>query len=230
MRRVILFIAVLLAGTVLAGVNDGLVGHWKFDLGRGEKVVDATANANNGTLKGGAGWTTEGLSGCAVLFNGTTSCVEIPTSKTMDLKTLTMSAWVKAAAVGGIMSFSTGSAWIDERAVIHFYASKGKVQFTVSNGDKFVTSAGSAAMPLNEWVHVAVPYDGKAMRTYQNGAVHAEAANAAISPNTKGVALQIGRCQGLHPNFFKGAIDEVRLYNRGLNAAEIAELAKEFPK
>ena len=236
MRRVLLVLA-LCAGVVCSAagnLDDGLVGRWRFDEGQGTQAADAGKNGNRGTLKGGAEWTAEGISGGALRFNGTDSYVEIPSGETMNLKMLTMSAWVNAEKVGGIMCFSTGAGWVDERAVIHFYDGQvlpsGHLRFTVSDALKYTTTAAGSPLTLNEWVHVAVTYDGKVMRIFQNGLLVAEGANSAITPMTGGVPLKIGRCEGLAPNFFTGRIDEVRLYNRSLSAQEIEKLAREFAR
>ena len=41
------------------GTETGLLGYWKFEEGTGTTAVDATSNANNGTINGGAIWSTD---------------------------------------------------------------------------------------------------------------------------------------------------------------------------
>lgn len=229
MSKVLLALVLLAGATIAAAAEEALVGHWQFDEGQGVKAADASPHGNHGILKGGASWTAEGRSGGALTFDGDNSWVQVPPADTLNLQTLTMSLWVKAEAPAGVMCFSSGASWEDERAVIHFYASKG-IQFTVSNGKTFVTSRAAPPLPLNNWVHIAVTYDGKAMRTYQNGALIHTVANTSVKPVTTAVPLKIGRVEGLNPNFFKGGIDEVKVYNRALSAEEIKKLAAQFDK
>jgi hypothetical protein len=79
--------------------------------------------------------------------------------------------------------------------------------------------AVGTAMAANTWVHVAMTYDGTTLRFYRNGTqVATAAASGAVSATTG--ALRIG---GNSPwgDYFSGMIDEVRVYNRVLTAAEI---------
>ena len=78
---------------------------------------------------------------------------------------------------------------------------------------------GPAALTANTWTHLAARYDGTTMRLYVNGAlVTSQAQTGAIATSTN--PLQIGG-DSLYGGYFAGRIDEVRIYNRALNIAEI---------
>ena len=78
---------------------------------------------------------------------------------------------------------------------------------------------GPAALATNTWSHIAATYDGAALRLYLNGTlVSSQARTGAISTSTN--PLQIGG-DSIYGQFFQGAIDEVRIYNRALTQAEI---------
>ena len=75
------------------------------------------------------------------------------------------------------------------------------------------------ADPVNRWTHVAVTYDGSALRLYENGMqVSTRAVSGSIRRTTD--PLWIG---GSHPygEYFDGLIDEVRVYDRPLSPSEI---------
>jgi hypothetical protein len=77
-----------------------------------------------------------------------------------------------------------------------------------------------AALALNVWTHIAVTYDGATLRLYRNGAQigsRAQTGNIAVGNQP----LRIGG-NNVSGEFFNGLIDEVRVYNRALSAAEIA--------
>ena len=78
---------------------------------------------------------------------------------------------------------------------------------------------GSAAVALNAWTHLAATYDGTTLRLYVNGNLVGSRAVANPLLTSTGV-LRFGG-NSVWGEFFAGRIDEVRLYNRALAAAEI---------
>src|SRR5262245_28500637 len=76
-----------------------------------------------------------------------------------------------------------------------------------------------AADPVNRWSHVAVTYDGTALRLFENST---QVSSRAITGSIRRTAdpLWIG---GSHPygEYFRGLIDEVRVYDRALSPSEI---------
>ena len=81
------------------------------------------------------------------------------------------------------------------------------------------------ALPANTWVHVAGTYDGTALRIYVNGALNAtKAVTGTTCANAE--PLEIGAKNRTTPPatteaYMDGRIDDVRVYNRALSAAEI---------
>ena len=81
-------------------------------------------------------------------------------------------------------------------------------------------AAGRRALPLNTWSHLAATYDGTTLRIYgerrpgRTATVRPAALPASANPLRIGGNLGVGRD-------FKGRIDEVRIYNRALSAAEM---------
>ena len=73
-------------------------------------------------------------------------------------------------------------------------------------------------LPTNTWTHLAVTYNGSTLTLYRDGvAVATSTVSGTLSP-TSGT-LQIGGSQ--FGEYFKGLIDEVRIYNRALSDTEI---------
>ena len=76
-----------------------------------------------------------------------------------------------------------------------------------------------SAMPLGQWSHVAIVFDGTQASFYVNGAlVSTRPVSASIT--ARGNGLRIGADANTQ-QFFKGAIDDLRIYRRALTAAEI---------
>ncbi|NCT95011.1 MAG: HYR domain-containing protein [Chitinophagaceae bacterium] len=73
---------------------------------------------------------------------------------------------------------------------------------------------------INRWNHVAATYDGFFMKIYLNGELKstlAVAGNIATNSN----AVTIGTQLGVGGEYFKGNVDEIRIWNRALDKCEI---------
>ena len=180
-------------------------------------VHDASGNGNNGTISG-ATWTTSGKYGNALSFNRTNALVTINNAATLQLTTgMTLEAWAYPTKVY--------SAWQD---VIY----KGNDNYYLegtSNPSGFPAMGGTlpnapplygtGVLALNTWAHLAATYDGATMRLYVNGVqVASRAQTGTIVTSTD--PLQIGG-DSIYGQYFTGRIDEVRIYNRALSAAQI---------
>jgi hypothetical protein len=197
----------------------GLVGAWGFNEDSGTTVTDSSGNNNTGTIIG-ATRTTAGKYGSALSFNGTNARVRVNSSASLNVTTgLTLEAWVRPTA--------SQSAW---RTIVQKQSDAYFLNASNDNGPLFPSGGGifggvttyvsaSAANPINVWTHVALTYDGAMLRLYVNGtqvASQARTGNIQITSNP----LWIG---GNNPygEYFRGLIDEVRVYNRALTQAEI---------
>jgi hypothetical protein len=87
---------------------------------------------------------------------------------------------------------------------------------------------GSAALPLNTWSHLAATYDRTTLRLYVNGTQVGSKQQANPIQTSTG-SLTFGG-DAIYGQFFAGRIDEVRVYNRALTAAEIqADMTRAAP-
>ena len=201
----------------------GLVAAYSFGEGAGTVVADASGNNNTGTLASGVTWTTQGRFGSALVFDGA-SFVTVPSATSLNLTTaMTLEAWVYPT--------STTSKWSTvvmkeqpSEFVYSLYASspnkRPNVYYNTSTSSSSERgSAGTSALPLNAWSHLAGTYDGVSLKIYVNGAlVGSQAVNGTIATSIS--PLRIGG-NGVWNEYFRGRIDEVRIYNRALSQAEI---------
>lgn len=96
---------------------------------------------------------------------------------------------------------------------------------------KYDAVSDEDALGRDEWIHVAGTYDGNTVKCYINGELAAtnNDANAItyfghpLSQDTNDLA--IGNRPDAMGKPFKGIIDDVRVYNYGLSAAEVVYLA-----
>lgn len=80
---------------------------------------------------------------------------------------------------------------------------------------------GPSVVSRDAWHHVALTWNGTAARLYLDGEPDGSMQQAPILFDSG--KLQIGACHG--EKSFAGSIDDVQVYSRALDAAEIAELA-----
>jgi hypothetical protein len=212
--------ALPLTVTVSTTQPPGLVLALGFNEGAGSQVADESGNNNHGTFINGT-WGS-GKYGAAPVFDGVESWVTVADAASLDLSSqMTISAWVNPS--------STAADWstivLKERApglAYALYATDGGARppagyVNVGGSDMSVVSP--AVLPLNTWTHVATTYGGGAMRIYVNGVLRATRSLTGTMPASTG-SLRIGG-NSVWGEYFAGAIDEVRVYNRALTEAEI---------
>lgn len=224
MRTVIASMALgmLFANSVWAAEQD-LVGHYSFESDRGPVVVDGSGRGHDGRAIGGVKWV-KGPYGTALALDGQDGYVEIGPSKGLEIASAgTIEVWCCPKTIqGGLVNWSTGGGWPDERLVLAVNTYQGSEALTVSLAD------GKDAQPLREfgrllpdqWCHLAITFDGESVQVYRDGLL-ITSAKQGVRPDTAGVPLWIGRCQGLGKEYFHGLIDEVRVYNRAFSPLEI---------
>ncbi len=100
--------------------------------------------------------------------------------------------------------------------------SGGGLHWWISKSDNLQYHAGTISnffTEANIWYHIAFIKDGVTLKIYKNG-LPISLPNSPFSDLYKPNTFWIGRVA----NFFKGLIDEVRIYNRALSADEIKAL------
>jgi hypothetical protein len=82
-------------------------------------------------------------------------------------------------------------------------------------------------IPANEWVHLVATSDGETMRIYINGrqdpSTNPSPALRKIRKSASDLHIGAYYADGKWASFFKGTIDEVRIYSRALSAKEILQ-------
>jgi Concanavalin A-like lectin/glucanases superfamily/Bacterial Ig domain len=201
-------------------VGPGLVAAYSFDEGVGAAVADASGNGNVGSVAGAA-WTTDGRHGGALSFDGVNDRVDVADSASLDLTAgMTLEAWLYPTSGGSwrtVVLKEQGTSGLSYALYAQTSAQgpSGHVQI----GSNQPRARSAARLAANTWSHVAATHDGATVRLYVNGVERASAAAAgtiAISASP----LRIGG-NAVWNEWFGGRIDDLRIYDRALSAAEI---------
>jgi len=204
----------------------GLVALYTMD----DNVQDSSGRNYHGTLNAPAGYET-GYLGKALGFNGSSTYVDLPIGPLMPtLSSMTVATHVNFRGGSGswqrIFDFGTGTT--NYMFLTPRQGTTGAMRFairTATVGEQIVNAP--AALPLG-WHHVAISIDSATMRMtlYLDGDQVGEAPTTLL-PKDLGNTTQnwLGRSQYTADAYFSGLLDEFRIYNRVLSAAEVRYLA-----
>jgi len=188
--------------------SGGQVAYYRVDENSGTAIGDASGNVRNATLVSGS-WT-PGHIGSAVLGSFRTNAA-LPVTAAV-----TVSAWVRRDGAGSgyprILSWNGDGLELADVA-----AGNNLGVYTPSTG--WSTTGPSFG---SGWNHVAVTVGGGTITVYYNG--------AQVFAQTGSVALTGQTSLGIRSNnteSWNGAIDQVRIYDHVLTAAEVLALSQE---
>ncbi len=214
-----------------------LVLRYSFDHDANGSVVDSSPSALHGTLVNADPRTayTSGMPGrgrAISLIGAQHQYVDVPQSAALDVNRFTISALVRYT---GVQNDSTLDRWeVVEKAGAYWLniRTNGRVRV----GGFFGSCSSSAAwkyldsanpIPVNTWTRVAGTYNGTTLTVWVNGV---RSSSRAVSGTTcandepLAVGAKNAPALGLLEAFWDGQLDEVRVYNRALSAAEIGRL------
>jgi subtilisin family serine protease len=207
-------------------VEAGLVAEWLFD-GEGDTVADSSGQGHTGTLANGAGRGTGVDGGAYAGQGGTFEGVEIGLMP--SLPTVSLSAWVRAdSSVVALPRVIDGQEWalifaLDE--VSNGWCLK-FVRHYANYADIWHTPLGS--LETGRWFHVAATWaDGD-----ESPCLYIDGVEQSVTPSgsgSQGLITAAGPVwlgnQAAGERGLDGRLDEVRVYNRVLEAGEVAQLA-----
>ena len=198
----------------------GLVHWWPADGSTDDVVGD-----NHGFIQGDTSYS-DGKAGQAFNFDGNADGVTIRLGADPNISdAMTIGAWVK---ITGTSNYNNNYQEIYNNN--QFFLRKAgsgednKFQLSVQNSNGGISVASSATAPLlNNWYHVAGSWSENSIKLYVNGVLEGNSQSSiAISPDTP-FQGRIGISERLNPdaNPFAGLIDELMIFDRELDAAEI---------
>jgi gliding motility-associated-like protein len=224
-----------LFSTTFAQVNlsSGLVAYYPFS----GNANDASGNNIHGTISG-ATLTTDrsGNANSAYLFNGGTSYIQLPASNLYNFSptgTHSISVWVQVQS----NPFSTVQAiLVKSPYTSDHYLSAWNYGIYIEFNRFMVGYASTHVLRSNTlstldgscWYHVLYTYDNGKWKLYVNGNLEAQDLSQSLKTLQDNSAIAFGKKGEAFGDYYKGKLDEVRIYNRVLNDAEIQALYNNY--
>ncbi|MGE0758449.1 MAG: LamG-like jellyroll fold domain-containing protein, partial [Pirellulaceae bacterium] len=204
----------------------GLISHYEANGNAND-----SAGPRHGTVAGGAGYAA-GRLGSGFALDGVDDYVTIPDEPALRPSSVTVAAWVDFQSTTTppkmIVAKPVGSSTGDSFAL--WYAGTFRAAITDAAGTTDEISFAQTADPF-DWHHVAMTFDDVAdtLTLYYDGVARAtRTSTRTIAYDTKPLLIGADINGGTTGQFFPGVIDEVRLYDRALTAAEIHALYENF--
>jgi hypothetical protein len=208
-----------------------LIGYWKNDESSGIIAADSAGGDNDGILFGDQLEWTAGRSGGALSFPG------VPDDARVEILTTGMSATSGTVAMWGFLAdpqpaqnkyffgHTTQPQWANR---VQLYMNDGDNLLDIGLGNSHTLDTDIIELPMEEWVHVALTWDSGRYVVYVDGEEVSSGAYAGLSEIHP--IANIGNNGTSGPDKgFAGLLDEVRLYDHALNAAEILYLSYPEP-
>lgn len=219
--------------TLNVDLTNGLAGYYPFT----GNAIDSSGNNINGIVTG-AQLTSDrkGRTNCAFSFNGTNQYITIPDNNSInDFTTqLSISIWLNyngfpgtntsSQVIGkwgiggvnnaayGIGLFSETSTTATLRASVH--------KAGVNSG----VSTAPTTISTNTWYHFVFTFNNGTLKVYINGDLVKSYDGPINSTQNSNYNIDLGREAYGNYVYYKGILDDVYLYNRELNIAEIKSL------
>ncbi|HPN34010.1 MAG TPA: BACON domain-containing carbohydrate-binding protein [bacterium] len=162
----------------------------------------------------------------ALHFDGKGNYVDCGNDSSLMLeKEFTLCAWIYRASASG--DWERILAKSDDKEYDYWLQLK-PFEYSVSGGfiikegfyAKHLDSTPGTPIPLKEWTHLAVTYDGTRLAGYRNGVLDKSREFSHLLQKSD-KHLLIGRLQNSY--HFNGMIDEVTIWNRALSPQQIRE-------
>ena len=201
----------------------GPIAAYSFDEGEGKTLHDMTGTAHDGAIEGAA-WA-RGKYGGALEFDGEAEdLVTIPGTEDLQLEEFTIEAWVRPSDT--TLLAPVVAKLSDEDFGYALYAggdsNAGRPEGYILDGKEIDAHAvDDEALPEHAWSHIAVTNDGNKIRLYVNGELEDTGWSSDVKAGGAG-PLTIGGNEAFEAGeYFSGKIDEVRVYERALDAGDI---------
>lgn len=201
-----------------ASTSSSLVGWWPLNNGQGNKAYDISRNSNAASPETGmmsaSSWASPNY---VSSFDGQSGYIQVPDSSSLQLSTVTLSAWVDVRG--------QGNSYIG-----HIISKQGAYDVGVCGSNLYVcyynwggraTVVSSSGLAENTWYMVTAVISPGAETVYVNGI---PVMSGASTVNTQSYGLTIGQAA---QQFFNGSVSNAQAYSSDLTQQQINQLYSE---
>ena len=203
-----------------------LVLHLKLNETTGAgTAADFSGCGNNGTLENmdtSVCWVA-GKFGNALNFDGVNDRINVPASTSLNniSSQVSVSFWFKtSSSIASPQVFMDKNLGLYVKAMSTTYILVGHTNLST----QYTTATGLPAFNDSNWHHVVFTWDGSSTKLYFDEVLKTTISNVTGTINTGTTALHIARGDYIGAAYWAGALDDIRIYNRGLKEEEFKGL------
>ncbi|MDA8775690.1 cadherin domain-containing protein, partial [Opitutales bacterium] len=217
-------------------IEFGMLAHWKFDETNGTILHDSSVNKLNGTLIGFNNPWSPGRVGGSLRFDGVDDHISFAgITELNDIRPISFSGWLKLDQNGSGYVFAKRS---EGHGYWRFFASGPSKNWLIRSTTGNSPSIQSTEFtPFFQWQHIALTWNGllggQNSRIFIDGIekmnINQTAGSGQIISDA-GNLFTIGNRPQNNSSFFKGWMDDFRIWNRVITQNEIQALYQGSPE
>jgi len=206
----------------------GLLAHWELDEESGDTAADASGLGHTATLVNGPVWDAGNVSG-SLRFDGVDDYIDAGNNDfglSDDLTDeMTTALWVKPAVIGnGLIQVLIQRGRYIYPVMMRIESNRIRACIRTTSGTRYLS--GQSVLVPDQWYHVALTFKNGEIILYMDGKEESRSTvdgrmNVMANQKTTLGANPLGQTP------FAGHLDDVRIYDRALSAAEIMLLTRD---
>ncbi|MEU4680383.1 LamG-like jellyroll fold domain-containing protein [Micromonospora sp. NPDC023737] len=196
------------------------VGYWPLDEATGT-VAEDLAGDHDATLVNGAGWTS-GRTGGAVQLNGVNQYVDTGAAILDTSGSYTASAWVRLDSLGGFATAVSQDGNTNSAFFLQYSGADNRFAFSFAG----VRALAPTAPEPGRWYHLTGVRDAASgsLTLYVDGQPAGTASSCVGDASSGHTVIGRAKFNGNPVDYWRGAVDQVHVYDRALSATEVAQL------
>ena len=207
-------------------VSEDLYGHWRFDEGQGSETYDSTGQAPTAQIKSGVSWVSglEGAYKTSLKFDGS-SLAFIDLGGFPLHGALSFSVWAHKENFGTFQSiFDFGNGESADSIILNNKWTSNTAKFSILRESLEKKLEVQNFWKINHWQHIAATINSSGiMKLYADGVLLGTTNGHTPNELTRTNHF-LGKSSSPGNDFYKGMMDDFRIYSRALEAEEVRQI------